>query len=104
MRLTHACQGVLRHFDLLGRVGGEEFLVVLPNTRVEQAMAIAQRLRAASSSIDLSDIPGQSPVTISLGLAELHSEDAELTGLLARADRALYRAKSAGRNRIEVDA
>jgi diguanylate cyclase (GGDEF)-like protein len=104
MRLTHACQGVLRHFDLLGRVGGEEFLVVLPNTRVEQAMAIAQRLRAASSSIDLSDIPGQSPVTISLGLAELHSEDADLTALLARADRALYRAKSAGRNRIEVDA
>lgn len=103
MRLTHACQGVLRHFDLLGRVGGEEFLVVLPNTRLDQALPIAQRLRGASSSIDLADIPGQAPVTISLGLAEL-APDEDLTALLVRADRALYRAKSAGRNRIEVHA
>jgi diguanylate cyclase (GGDEF)-like protein len=103
MRLTHACQGVLRHFDLLGRVGGEEFLVVLPNTRLEQALPIAQRLRAASSSIDLADIPGQAPVTISLGLAELQPDE-DLTALLVRADRALYRAKSAGRDRIEIDA
>lgn len=104
MRLTHACQAALRHFDLLGRVGGEEFLVVLPNTRLEQALAVAQRLGAASSGVDLDDIPGQAPVTLSIGVAQLQPADADLTSLLARADRALYRAKSAGRNRIEVDA
>ena len=104
IRLAHACQGALRHGDLLGRTGGEEFLVVLPDTRLAQALPIADRLRAASSSLDLSDIPGQAPVTISLGLAELRPADADLVDLLARADGALYRAKSSGRDRIEVDA
>lgn len=103
IRLAHACQGALRHGDLLGRTGGEEFLVVLPDTRLAQALPIADRLRAASSGLDLSDIPGQAPVTISLGLAELRPTDADLVDLLARADGALYRAKSSGRDRIEVD-
>jgi diguanylate cyclase (GGDEF)-like protein len=103
IRLAHACQAALRHGDLLGRTGGEEFLVVLPDTRLAQALPIAQRLRAASSGLDLSDIPGQAPVTVSLGLAELRPTDADLVDLLARADGALYRAKSAGRDRIEVD-
>ncbi|HZV23598.1 MAG TPA: tetratricopeptide repeat-containing diguanylate cyclase [Luteimonas sp.] len=103
IRLAHACQAALRHGDLLGRTGGEEFLVVLPDTRLAQALPIAQRLRAASSGLDLSDIPGQAPVTISLGLAELRPADADLVDLLARADGALYRAKSGGRDRIEVD-
>ena len=58
---------------------------------------------AASSGLDLSDVPGQAPVTISLGLAELRPADADLVDLLARADGALYRAKSGGRDRIEVD-
>ena len=104
IRLAQACQAALRHGDLLGRTGGEEFLVVLPDTRLAQALPIAQRLRAASSELDLSDIPGQAPVTISLGLAELRPADADLVALLARADGALYRAKSSGRDRIEVDA
>jgi diguanylate cyclase (GGDEF)-like protein len=103
MRLAHACQGVLRHGDLLGRTGGEEFLVVLPDTRLDQALPIAQRLRAASTGLDLSDVPGQGAVTISLGLSELRPED-DLGALLGRVDRALYRAKSAGRDRIEVEA
>jgi diguanylate cyclase (GGDEF)-like protein len=103
IRLAHACQGVLRHGDLLGRTGGEEFLVVLPDTRLDQALPIAQRLRAASTGLDLTDVPGQGPVTISLGLTELRAED-DLGTLLGRVDRALYRAKSAGRDRIEVEA
>jgi len=104
IRLAQACQGALRHGDLLGRTGGEEFLVVLPDTRLAQALPIAQRLRAAAAGLDLSDVPGQAPVTISLGLAELRAADVDLVDLLARADGALYRAKSEGRDRIEVDA
>jgi diguanylate cyclase (GGDEF)-like protein len=69
-----------------------------------QALPIAQRLRAAAAGLDLSDVPGQAPVTISLGLAELRAADVDLVDLLARADGALYRAKSEGRDRIEVDA
>ncbi|MDB6164492.1 MAG: diguanylate cyclase [Xanthomonadaceae bacterium] len=103
-RLASACQDALRQFDLLGRLGGEEFMVVLPNTRLEQALPIAERLRMAVSSLNLSDIGGELAITISVGMAELKPEDADLKALLHRADRALYRAKAQGRDCIEMHA
>ena len=103
-RIAHACQGALRQFDLLGRTGGEEFLVLLPNTRLEQAHPIAERLRAAVAAIDFSDISDDLTVTISVGMAELVAADADLKALMHRADNALYRAKADGRNRVEVEA
>jgi diguanylate cyclase (GGDEF)-like protein len=103
-RIAHACQGALRQFDLLGRTGGEEFLVLLPNTRIEQAHPIAERLRAAVAAIDFSEISDDLAVTISVGMAELCAADADLQALMHRADNALYRAKADGRNRVEVEA
>ncbi len=103
-RVARACQGVLRQHDLLGRTGGEEFLVVLPDTRLAQAMPIAERLRSAVSTLELADIGGDLAVTISLGIAELGPADTDLKALLHRADHALYRAKSQGRDCIEVQA
>jgi diguanylate cyclase (GGDEF)-like protein len=103
-RIAHACQGALRQFDLLGRTGGEEFLVLLPNTRLEQAHPIAERLRAAVAEIDFSEISDDLTVTISVGMAELVATDADLKALMHRADNALYRAKADGRNRVEVEA
>ncbi|RFP61532.1 GGDEF domain-containing protein [Luteimonas weifangensis] len=103
-RITRACRDALRHFDLLGRTGGEEFLVLLPNTRRAQAQPIAERLRAAIAAIDLTDIAAGLTVTASIGLAELQPADADLRDLVARADAALYRAKGQGRDRVEADA
>jgi diguanylate cyclase (GGDEF)-like protein len=103
-RIANACQGALRQFDLLGRTGGEEFLVLLPNTRLEQAQPIAERLRAAVAAIDFSDISEDLTVTISIGMAELVAADVDLKALMHRADNALYRAKADGRNRVEVEA
>jgi len=103
-QITHACQGALRQFDLLGRTGGEEFLVLLPNTRLEQAHPIAERLCAAVRAIDFSGIAQGLVMTISVGMAELDAGDADLKALMHRADNALYRAKAEGRNRIEVEA
>ena len=103
-RIAHACQLALRQFDLLGRTGGEEFLVLLPNTRLEQAHLIAERLRAAVAAIDFSEISDDLTVTISVGMAELCAADADLQALMHRADNALYRAKADGRNRVEVEA
>jgi diguanylate cyclase (GGDEF)-like protein len=103
-RIANACQGALRQFDLLGRTGGEEFLVLLPNTRMEQAQPIAERLRAAVAAIDFSDISDDLTVTISIGMAELVAADVDLKALMHRADNALYRAKADGRNRVEVEA
>lgn len=100
-RIAHACRDALRHFDLLGRTGGEEFLVLLPDTRMEQAWPIAERLRIAVAAIGFEDIADGLAVTISIGMAELQAGDASLRELVGRADSALYRAKDNGRNRIE---
>ena len=93
----------LRNFDLLGRTGGEEFLVVLPDTGMARAEAIAERLRKAIEIMDCSDIAAGLATTVSIGVASLRETDAGLQALVARADAALYRAKGDGRNRIVVD-
>ena len=100
-RVARACQAALRQFDRLGRIGGEEFLVLLPNSDIHTAARIAERLRRNVEALDLSDLAPQLRVTVSVGLAELSAEDALLEQLVQRADLALYRAKAAGRNRVE---
>lgn len=94
-------ESLLRAGDLIGRTGGEEFLMVLPGTPMEAARMVAQRLRAAVEAMDTSDVIGQSNVTISLGVAMARAGDS-VKDLQARVDDALYRAKQGGRNRVEV--
>lgn len=90
--------------DLVGRYGGEEFLVVLPNTVLSGAMALAERYRGRLSGLRMTDDDGRPfQVTASFGVATLdplHDRGAE--PMLQRADRALYGAKQNGRNRIET--
>lgn len=90
----------LREGDVLGRVGGEEFLVLLPDTGIDDALTLAERLRTAVSTIQvmLDDEPQR--VTVSIGAAVRQAEDKSPGTLVRRADRALYAAKSAGRNRV----
>ncbi|HJW46392.1 MAG TPA: GGDEF domain-containing protein, partial [Lysobacter sp.] len=102
VRVARACESVLRSNDLLGRIGGEEFVVLLPNTPEEGAATVAERLRECVARIDLSDIAAGLNVTISLGLAMLRPQDDGLHDVIDRADAALYRAKDAGRNRVEA--
>ena len=101
-RVARACQDALRQPDRLGRIGGEEFLVVLPNTRTAQGLAIAERLRATLRALDLADIGAGLSVTASIGIAELDDDDADLKALVQRADFALYRAKHDGRDCVRV--
>lgn len=103
-RVAAACQQALRHRDALGRTGGEEFLVVLPDTPIEAAVQVGERLRANVEALRWSDVADDLQVTVSLGLATLQADDAGLRDLLRRADAALYRAKAAGRNAVEVGA
>lgn len=102
VRVVRACESVLRPGDLLGRIGGEEFLVLFPDTPLEAAAALAERLRASVERIDLADIAEDLRVTISLGLSPLKAQDTGLPDMVARADAALYRAKANGRNRVEL--
>lgn len=92
-----------RPYDLLGRYGGEEFLVVLPNCPEAEAVASAERLRSLLCATPV-DLPaGPLKVTASLGVgARLADPDEDLAGLLRAADKALYRAKSGGRDRVEA--
>jgi diguanylate cyclase (GGDEF)-like protein len=90
----------MRDIDRVGRYGGEEFVVLLPGTPLEQAYPLAQRLceRVAALPPMWRDAP--LPVTVSIGLAEWLGNSDGLPALLARADAALYRAKEDGRNRV----
>ncbi len=91
-----------REPDLVGRIGGEEFLVLLPETDVDGALVGAERLRRALEATPV-DIGGDTllRVTCSLGVAARKDDDPEPGALVGRADAALYKAKAAGRNRSE---
>ena len=98
----------LRDYDIAGRYGGEEFAIILPYTKIEEAQMVAQRLRRAveKTKIDISKVNADINenligVTISLGISEYKSGDNEKI-LLQKADKALYKAKENGRNRAEV--
>ncbi|MCH4294981.1 diguanylate cyclase [Shewanella sp. 3B26] len=101
-----SCSGSqMRRGDLVGRIGGEEFLALLPNTTLEQAVEIAERLRSNIERTDLSKVAEGLGMSISAGVAAFDAEkDKNFSALLNRADHALYRAKHNGRNRVEKDA
>lgn len=97
---AEALRSCLRECDQLGRYGGEEFVVLLPETSVEEAVGAAERMRAAIAGMQLAQIP--ETLTVSAGLAEwIPGESGD--SLLQRSDRAMYQAKNAGRNRYCVD-
>ena len=92
---------VLRGRDPLGRIGGEEFVVVCADTTLEQALAVAERLREATATLQFDDIDPGLRVTVSIGVAQSQRSDDTHEDVLARADAALYRAKQRGRDRVE---
>jgi two-component system, cell cycle response regulator len=94
-----------RSVDLCCRVGGEEFIMVLPNTATELSSRIAERLRRAMASKSFDCSNGlMVPVTVSVGVSTLSGADDTLDKLLKRADQALYTAKREGRNRVVIAA
>ena len=97
---ANACRTALREVDVLGRMGGEEFAVVLPETDGAGAMATAGRLHQALKTLQVVAPDGAAiGITVSVGVAVLERETA-VEPLLARADRARYAAKRAGRDRV----
>jgi len=98
--LASVSQTLIREQDLLGRIGGEEFLLLLPETSREECLKIAERLRQTLAESSPEALAGESRVTISAGVATLNTE-LQFSELLKLADNALYRAKNKGRNRVE---
>jgi diguanylate cyclase (GGDEF)-like protein len=99
--LANCCKQNLRPSDLFGRYGGEEFLVLLPETPHDQAMEVAERLRSQIEQITLRTEKGPVRFTASVGIATMTEQDnIDLDHLIIQADDALYEAKGAGRNRV----
>jgi len=92
-------QATLRESDFVGRYGGEEFIMILPATGREAAVQVAERVREAIANIEVLD---EESVTASFGVAVFPDDASDATHLVRNADRALYRPKANGRNRIEV--
>ena len=99
-QVSKIIQSIVRAGDLCGRIGGEEFALLLPRATIEQATEIVERIREtiAAQAIAVTDTD-ETTVTISIGLAQLNPSD-ELKYALGQADAALYRAKRGGRNQV----
>jgi diguanylate cyclase (GGDEF)-like protein len=98
--LVKAMQGHLRATDVPARYGGDEFVIMLPDTPARGALEVAERIRSAVESSPFANDSGRVPCTVSIGVATFPRDGRTLEALLARADRALYLAKEGGRNRV----
>lgn len=101
-RAVAACQAHLRSTDILGRLGGEEFGIVLPECTLEQVLGRAERIRLAIVEVVRGDAADDICVSASFGVASTTRSGHELRQLLIHADDALYQAKREGRNRVSV--
>jgi len=104
--LVAIISSLIREQDCVGRLGGEEFAVLLPETESAGALASAERLRAAVEQTEIACATadgGVVRVTVSIGVAASAADDASFEAVLARADKGLYAAKETGRNRVVAD-
>lgn len=97
---SHSISAGLRHHDSAGRLGGEEFLVLLPEANEAEAVLVAERMRAEIEELPIQVEGRPIPITTSVGIATLGAADTSPEQLLERADAALYEAKRSGRNRV----
>lgn len=101
-KLASVLRANLRHNDLAARIGGEEFVVLLPETQLEDAAQHAERLRMAIAALRFPFDQSEHSITVSIGVAALDAGELSPDPMLMRADRGLYRAKADGRNRVRV--
>jgi diguanylate cyclase (GGDEF)-like protein len=95
----------LRSADVIGRYGGEEFVILLPMTNAQQAYPLAERVRERVEAIRVPTEKGDASVTLSIGIAQiLHDpQTGSADELISRADETMYAAKQAGRNRTKIE-
>lgn len=95
------CRSLLREVDLIGRIGGEEFVIMLAETGIAEAIEVAERLRKLTEDMFVL-LEDRQPLhfTVSIGIATLDEQDVHIDALLQKADQSLYRAKAMGRNQV----
>jgi diguanylate cyclase (GGDEF)-like protein len=104
--ITKVTKSIIRKIDIFARFGGEEFVVIMPETSLEQATVLAKRLHQAISRIKIPLIDNHQQffsLTVSIGISSWHKDDTNIDAVINRADHQLYRAKTNGRNQIMTD-
>ena len=99
--LTVLAKTTLRETDLFGRLGGEEFAAILPETDMEAGLLVAERLRVELAKLTVQAKDNDVTFTVSIGVALASEKDVAIEDAINRADEALYKAKRTGRNRVE---
>ncbi len=101
-RIAHTASQHIRATDILARFGGDEFILLLPETNAQQALTVAERIRATVEATPIRDVINAPAVSLCIGIAELRSKpmDEGVEEVIRRADQALYLAKTDGRNRV----
>ncbi len=102
--LAALCRETVRETDIVGRLGGEEFVVALPDTALDDALLFSERLRTRLEQAEIETESGVIRLTVTIGVAELSSQDASLKDFARRADQAMYAGKRAGRNQVQAAA
>jgi len=97
---TAACKKEIREADIFGRLGGEEFALMLPETDMQSALILAERIRSGTAAITIPIDQNSISFTVSIGLVELNKDDLTLDSVIRRADKAMYQAKEKGRNQV----
>lgn len=100
--LAEFCTEQIRDVDHIYRIGGEEFVILLPNTKLREASEIGERLRKSIEQKCFSDCAEDLKITISLGMSELDAQDATIEAVVQRIDDALYSSKEQGRNQLNT--
>lgn len=100
--VANLCQEIARDADVVGRLGGEEFAIILPNTGVDGTQQLAERIRKAVADAEPEVLEGARSLSVSAGVAVCDASDSGIENTLNRADQALYRAKCEGRNCVRL--
>ncbi|MCD6008992.1 MULTISPECIES: GGDEF domain-containing protein [Halomonadaceae] len=101
-RVSEVCTHALRPTDVIGRFGGEEFVVALPDTGPDDALIVAERLKTKVAELPLMEEMSEMRLSVTIGIAIAHDEDVDLQALISRADESLYVGKRDGRNRVVI--
>ena len=102
-QIANRCRSILRSSDIMGRYGGEEFLILLPETNVQQAQKIANRMRLLIMDRPIVTDRGDISVTVSMGISSMEGDcDSRLEWVVDQADQALLLAKESGRNKVMI--
>jgi diguanylate cyclase (GGDEF)-like protein len=98
------CKETLRTTDIIGRIGGEEFVIIMPDTEEDEGYSVAERIRMkiSESKFSATDTSAIFSLTVSIGLYTFTKNDHSFERTLAKADKALYKAKGAGRNHVII--